>query len=204
MADEDRTKKNRTKKKVPPELWRALHACLDQALTFEARRDKRQPGEDESEIEANSRSDYLGTELNRLARRGVNLPRVLRVIEKAWEDKRHERERREVAEKYEIQLQGQGLLGVPVDMLMKSLPRTDINRPLLEQVFNSTMTDNNPAVSPPPQPIEPPRIGNPPMPWIDTAREGLRQAGISDEETREVLLSIFGLKRKQRKRKERK
>jgi hypothetical protein len=139
----------------------------------------------------------------------VALGQVLRVIKQAQQRKAdaiHAAEKmRNERERYEKQRQGQRALAKAIPLLEASLPLDDPNYHLIEAVSNaiksgSSASDCTGKLSPPREPIRFPKTGNPAMPWISEAREGLRQAGISDEETREELLLIFSLKRKQQNR----
>ena len=178
-------------RKVPAEQRRAFHTLLDQILRFE--------GGDLDK--AKERIEHLNIILGVIAKDGIDLRELRRVIKEAWQEKRrasHEGKRiDQERDRYQKQQRGQKGLAKAIPLLMESLPPTDPNRWIVDVLVNSTITNTSRDVSPPLGPIKRENVGNPPMLWIDNARNGLREAGVSEEETRETVLSIFGLKRKQ-------
>jgi hypothetical protein len=173
--------------KVPAELRKAFHSLLDEE----------------------EKREHLDTVLKPLANDGVDLEQVLIVIERAQREQlaaNHASEemvkRRDL---YEMQRQGQIHLAKGIPRLMESLlpddPNYDLVKLLSDKVIaGSTISDISGELSPPRGQIRYSQTGNRKRPWLREARDGLRHAGVSEREDREDLLSIFDLKRKQRRK----
>jgi hypothetical protein len=140
-----------------------------------------------------------------LANDGVDLKQVIIVIEKARQEQSEAKKAASEMEKarshYEERRRGQKHMAKAIDLL-KTMPPDDPNyylyKPLSNAVLEgSTITDIKGKSSPPPCLIRHKRRGPLEMPWLPEARDGLRQAGVSEKEDREALLTLFDLKRKQ-------